>query len=182
MAALVCDERGLFVGDGVEVSAGESVEVRVSLTLCPGFTVTEPHVVCVFVPIGDAVIDFVRGSVKDNLLVIDTDEEALGVLLCVVDLVVVLVIGGVLVILIDAVPDTETVDVFELDMDLVIVADAELVLVARTDCVGVLVDLAVSVVVTLVVEVLELVILREALGDDVDVLDDVIEGVPVLDT
>ncbi len=94
----------------------------------------------------------------------------------------VLVIGGVLVILIDAVPDTETLDVFELDIDLVIVADAELVLVARTDCVGVLVDLALSVVVTLVVEVLELVILREALGDDVDVLDDVIEGVPVLDT
>jgi len=74
------------------------------------------------------------------------------------------------------------VDVFELDMDLVIVADAELVLVARTDWVGVLVDLALSVVVTLVVEVLELVILREALGDDVDVLDDDIEGVPVLDT
>jgi hypothetical protein len=48
--------------------------------------------------------------------------------------------------------------------------------------VGVLVDLALSVVVTLVVEVLELVILRDALGDDVDVLDDVIEGVPVADT
>ena len=94
----------------------------------------------------------------------------------------VLVIGGVPVNRIDAVPDTETVDVFELDIDLVIVADAELVLVARTDCVGVLVDLALSVVVTLVVEVLELVILREALGDDVDVLDDDIEGVPVLDT
>ena len=90
--------------------------------------------------------------------------------------------GGVPVNRIDAVPDTETVDVFELDMDLVIVADAELVLVARTDWVGVLVDLALSVVVTLVVEVLELVILREALGDDVDVLDDDIEGVPVLDT
>jgi len=95
---------------------------------------------------------------------------------------VVLVMGGVPVNRIDAVPDTETVDVFELDMDLVIVADAELVLVARTDWVGVLVDLALSVVVTLVVEVLELVILREALGDDVDVLDDDIEGVPVLDT
>ena len=94
----------------------------------------------------------------------------------------VLVMGGVPVNRIDAVPDTETVDVFELDMDLVIVADAELVLVARTDWVGVLVDLALSVVVTLVVEVLELVILREALGDDVDVLDDDIEGVPVLDT
>ena len=94
----------------------------------------------------------------------------------------VLVMGGVPVNRIDAVPDTETVDVFELDMDLVIVADAELVLVARTDWVGVLVDLALSVVVTLVVEVLELVILRDALGDDVDVLDDVIEGVPVSDT
>ena len=94
----------------------------------------------------------------------------------------VLVISGVPVNRIDAVPDTETVDVFELDMDLVMVADAEFVLVARTDLVGVLVDLALSVVVTLVVEVLELVILREALGDDVDVLDDDIEGVPVLDT
>jgi hypothetical protein len=95
---------------------------------------------------------------------------------------VVLVIGGVPVNRIDAVPDTETVDVLELDIDLVIVADAELVLVALTDCVGVLVSFDVRVAVTLVVDVLELVILREALGDDVDVLDDVIEGVPVADT
>jgi hypothetical protein len=81
VAALVCDERGLFVGDDVKVSAGVTVDVSVSFTLFPVVRLTEAHVVCVFVPIGDAVIDFVRGSVKDNLLVTDTDEEALGVLL-----------------------------------------------------------------------------------------------------
>lgn len=81
MAALVCDERGLFVGDGVEVSTGVTVGVSVPLTLCPVVPVREAAVVCVFVPIGDAVIDFVRGSVKDNRLVTETDEEALGVLL-----------------------------------------------------------------------------------------------------
>jgi hypothetical protein len=63
------------------VSAGVTVDVSVSFTLFPVVRLTEAHVVCVFVPIGDAVIDFVRGSVKDNLLVTDTDEEALGVLL-----------------------------------------------------------------------------------------------------
>ena len=182
VAAVVCDKRGLFVGDGVDVSADEIVAVCVPLTLCTVVAVTEAAVVGVFVAIGDAVIDFVKGCVKDLLLVIETDEEALGVLLCVVDPVVVLVISGVPVNRIDAVPDTETVDVLELDIDLVIVADAELLLVVRTDCVGVLVDLELSVVVTLVVEVLELVILRDTLGDDVDVLDDVIDDVPVADT
>jgi hypothetical protein len=170
------------VGDGVDVSADEIVVVCVPLRLCPVVAVTEAALVGLFVAIGDAVIDFVNGCVKDILLVIEADEEALGVLLCVVDPVVVLVIGGVLVILIDAVPDTETVDVLELDIDLVIVADAELVLVACSDCVGVLVSFDVTVAVTLVVEVLELVILRDTLGDDVDVLDDVIDGVPVSDT
>ena len=164
------------------MSAGEPVEVRVSLRLCPGFTVTEACVVGVFVPATEALIVFVNGCVKDLLLVTEPVEEALGVLVCVVDRVVVLLIGGVPVNRIDAVPDTETVDVFELDMDLVMVADAEFVLVARTDCVGVLVSFDDTVVVTLVVDVLELVILRDALGDDVDVLDDVIEGVPVADT
>jgi hypothetical protein len=182
VAAVVCDERGLLVGDGVDVSADEIVAVCVPLTLCPVVAVTEAALVGLFVAIGDAVIDFVRGSVKDSLLVIDTDEEALGVLLCVVEPVILLLISGVAVNRIDAVPDTETVDVLELDIDLVIVADAELVLVARTDCVGVLVSFDVRVAVTLVVDVLELVILRDALGDDVDVLDDVIEGVPVSDT
>ena len=182
VAILLRDIAGLFVGDGVEVSAGEPVEERVSLRLCPGFTVTEAYVVGVFVPATEALIVFVNGCVKDLLLVTEPVEEALGVLVCVVELVVVLVIGGVPVNRIDAVPDTETVDVFELDIDLVMVADAEFVLVARTDWVGVLVDLALSVVVTLVVEVLELVILRDALGDDVDVLDELTDCVVVTDT
>lgn len=156
--------------------------MSVSLTLCPVVAVTEASVVGVFVPATEALIVFVNGFVKDNLLVIEPVEEALGVLLWVIELVVVLVIGGVPVNRIDAVPDTETVDVFELDMDLVMVADAEFVLVARTDWVGVLVSFDDTVAVTLVVEVLELVILRDALDDDVDVLDDVIEGVPVADT
>jgi hypothetical protein len=90
--------------------------------------------------------------------------------------------GGVPVNRIDAVPDTETVDVFELDMDLVMVADAEFVFVACTDCVGVLVSFDDIVAVTLVVEVLELVILRDVLGDDVDVLDELTDCVVVSDT
>lgn len=81
MAILLRDIAGLFVGDGVKVSAGVTVDVSVSLTLCPVVRLTEPHVVCVFVPMGDAVIVFVKGSVKDLLLVTETDEEALGVLL-----------------------------------------------------------------------------------------------------
>ena len=93
-----------------------------------------------------------------------------------------MVIGGVPVNLIDAVPDTETVDVFELDIDLVMVADAEFVFVACTDCVGVLVSFDDIVAVTLVVEVLELVILRDVLGDDVDVLDELTDCVVVSDT
>ena len=93
-----------------------------------------------------------------------------------------MVIGGVPVNLIDAVPDTETVDVFELDMDLVMVADAEFVFVACTDCVGVLVSFDDIVAVTLVVEVLELVILRDVLGDDVDVLEELTDCVVVADT
>ena len=93
-----------------------------------------------------------------------------------------MVIGGVPVNLIDAVPDTETVDVFELDMDLVMVADAEFVFVACTDCVGVLDSFDDIVAVTLVVEVLELVILRDVLGDDVDVLDELTDCVVVSDT
>ena len=61
VAALVCDKRGLFVGDGVDVSTDEIVAVCVPLTLCPVVTVTEAAVVGVFVPIGDAVIVFVKG-------------------------------------------------------------------------------------------------------------------------
>ena len=72
-------------------------------------------------------------------------------------------------------------DVFELDIDLVIVADAEFVFVACTDCVGVLVSFDDIVAVTLVVEVLELVILRDVLGDDVDVLDELTDCVVVSD-
>ena len=61
MAALVCDERGLFVGDGVKVSAGVTVDVSVSLTLCPVVAVTEACVVGVFVPATEALIVFVKG-------------------------------------------------------------------------------------------------------------------------
>ena len=81
MLTLLRDIAALFVGDGVKVSAGVTVDVSVSLTLCPVVAVTEASVVGVFVPATEALIVFVNGFVKDNLLVIEPEEEALGVLL-----------------------------------------------------------------------------------------------------
>lgn len=60
--------------------------------------------------------------------------------------------------------------------------DAEFVLVACVDCVVVLVALVEPVVVTEPVEVLELLTLRELLGDPVEVLEEDTDCVPVTDT
>jgi hypothetical protein len=180
--AAVLDARGLFVVDSVDVSAEEPVGDAVPVTVC--LIVTEPvtDTDTAFVFIEVPVIVLVLRSLKPGLRVIETKEDALGDLVCVVDRVAVFVITEEPVFRIDLVPDTETVDVLDDDVVLVNVVDPEFVLVGCTDCVGVLVDLIETVAVTLVVEVFELVILRVAVGDDEAVLDDLVDCVPVTET
>ena len=179
--AAVFDARGLFVVDKVDVSADEPVGDGVPVTVCLIVTepVTDTDRGIVFIEV--AVIVLVLRSLNPGLRVIETKEDALGDLVCVVDPDTVFVMTGEPVVRIDPVPDTDTVDVFEGDVLLVCVVDAVLVFVDWIDCVGVFVDLIETVAVTLTVEVLELVMLRVALGDDEAVLDDVIDCVPVIE-
>ena len=179
---MLLDGLGLNVEDGVPVLSGDAVEERVPRTLGPVVTDGDVEIVVVLLPILEALIDFVSGSVKDNLLVTDEDEEALGDFVCVIELVVVFDIKVVPVSLIEPDPHAELVDVLEEDIDLVNVGDAEFVLVACVDCVVVLVALVEPVVVTDPVEVLELLTLRELLGDPVEVLEEDTDCVPVTDT
>ena len=179
--AAVFDARGLFVVDKVEVSTDEPVGDGVPVTVCLIVTepVTDTDSGIVFIEV--AVIVLVLRSLNATLRVIETKEDALGDLVCVVDPVAVFVMTGEPVFLIDLVPDTETVDVLDDDVVLVNVVDPEFVLVGCTEYVGVFVDLIETVAVTLVVEVFELVILRVAVGDDDAVLDDLIDCVPVIE-
>lgn len=78
----------------------------------------------------DALTLRVIARLNDNLELVDREEDALAVLVCVVELVIDLVIIGVFVSLIDPVPHGDDVDVLDDDMDLVNVVDAEFVLVA----------------------------------------------------
>ena len=91
-------------------------------------------------------------------------------------------IGPDLVGAIERVPVTEAVEVLEDDMDLVIVAEADLDLVPCEEPEDVLETLVLPDPVTQAVDVLELVILREELGEDVVVLDADILCVPVFVT
>lgn len=179
--AAVFDARGLFVVDKVDVSADEPVGDGVPVTVCLIVTepVTDTDRGIVFIEV--AVIVFVLCSLNETLVDTDVEEDALGDLVCVVDPDTVFVMTGEPVVRIDPVSDTDTVDVFEGDVLLVCVVDAVLVFVDWIDCVGVFVDLIETVAVTLTVEVLELVMLRVALGDDEAVLDDVIDCVPVIE-
>ncbi len=113
------------------------------------------------------------------LLIVTVEEpEAVIVLELVIVAVLVFVLGPVNVILIEAVPDTETVDVLLGADDLVFVIvlkgvrDSEAVDEVVFDV------FAVAVVVGVNVDVFEPAELRELLGEAVDVLDEVI--VPVL--
>jgi hypothetical protein len=179
--AAVFDARGLFVVDKVDVSADEPVGDGVPVTVCLIVTepVTDTDRGIVFIEV--AVIVFVLCSLNETLVDTDVEEDTLGDLVCVVDPDTVFVMTGEPVVRIDPVPDTDTVDVFEGDVLLVCVVDAILVFVDWIDCVGVFVNLIETVAVTLTVEVLELVMLRVALGDDEAVLDDVIDCVPVIE-
>jgi hypothetical protein len=77
----------------------------------------------------DALTLRVIARLNDNLALADTEEDALSVLVCVVELVIDLVISGVLVSPIDPVLHGDDVEVLDDDMDLVNVVDAEFVLV-----------------------------------------------------
>lgn len=77
----------------------------------------------------DALTLRVIARLNDNLALADREEDALAVLVCVVELVIDLVISGVLVSPIDPVLRGDELEVLEDDIDLVNVVDAEFVLV-----------------------------------------------------
>lgn len=78
----------------------------------------------------DALTLRVIARLNDNLALAEREDDALVVLVCVVELVIDLVISGVPVSLIDPVLHGDDVEVLDDDMDLVNVVDAEFVLVA----------------------------------------------------
>jgi len=180
--ALLTLEAGLFVAEFVAVGAGEPVGLRVSLALDPIVTLSDGKGEGVLVPATDAVTVIVRRSVEETLLETEADAETLLVFVCVAELDVVCVPGGVRVILIEAVPHVDAVDVFDAEVDLENVVDAEPVFVGCIDRVVLFVERVVPVMVVLPVDVLELETLLEPVGEAVDVFDEEIEGVPVRET
>ena len=76
--AAVLDARGLFVVDSVDVSAEEPVGDAVPVTVCLIVTESEPDTDRDLVFIEVAVIVLVLRSLKPGLLVIETEEDALG--------------------------------------------------------------------------------------------------------
>ena len=180
--ALLTLAAGLFVAEFVAVGAGEPVGLRVSLTLEPVVTVSDGKGEGVLVPATDAVTVVVRRSVEETLLDADDDAETLLVFVCVTELDVVCVPGGVRVILIDAVPHVDAVEVFDADVDLEKVVDAEPVFVGCTDRVVVFVAWLDPVIVVLPVEVLELDTLLDPVGEAVDVFEEDTDCVPVTET
>jgi hypothetical protein len=117
--------------------------------------------------------------VKEARIEADTDEETLAVFVLVYEPEVVLLIGPDFVGTTERLPVTEAVEVLEDDMDRVIVAEADLDLVPCEEPEDVLEARMLPDPVTQAVDVLELVILREELGEDVLVLEEDILDVPV---
>jgi|LauGreDrversion4_2_1035121.scaffolds.fasta_scaffold40033_3 hypothetical protein len=117
--------------------------------------------------------------VKEARIEADTDEETLAVFVLVYEPEAVLLIGPDFVGSIERLPVTEAVEVLEDDMDRVIVAEADLDLVPCEEPEDVLEARMLPDPVTQAVDVLELVILREELGEDVLVLEEDILDVPV---
>lgn len=111
-------------------------------------------------------------AVDVRLVVTEAEPVVLALFVCIIELVIVLLIGPVFVSRIDPVPHVEAVDVFEDDTDLVCVVDAEFVFVSCADSVVVFVARAVTDPVTLDVDVLELDTERLVLGDPVEVFED----------
>ncbi len=122
------DDIGLFVADGVKLSTGELVVVSVSFMLGLVVTVSEIDAVGVTVIFGEAVIVLVGLIVMETLVEAEDELLMLDVLVCVAELERVLVICDVFVTFgLEAVPDTETVEVREDDDERVFVAEAEFV-------------------------------------------------------
>lgn len=163
---------GLFVADGVYVSAGEVVAVLISITLEPIVIVpvTQAEPVLEIAVVGVILLD--TRPVDDCLVLTETEPVVLALFVCIIEPVIVLLIGPVFVSRIDPVPHVEAVDVLDDDMDLVCVVDAEFVFVGCTDKVVVFVARAVTDPVTLEVDVLELDTERLELGDPVEVFED----------
>ncbi len=129
-ATELLDDLGLNVDDGVAVSPGEPVGLRVSLGLGPIVTDSDDKGDAVLLPATDALSVFVACAVDEPLSLLEGDAETLGVFVCVVEPVAETDITGVRVSRMDAVPQVEAVDVFEEETDLLKVAEAEPVLVA----------------------------------------------------
>lgn len=129
-ATEVLDDLGLNVDDGVAVSAGEPVGLRVSLRLGSVVTDSDDRGEAVILVAAETLTDFVTCSVNVPLLVLEGDAETVDVFVRVTEPVEDTDIMGVLVSRMDAVPRVDAVDVFEEETDLVNVGDADAVFVA----------------------------------------------------
>ena len=172
---------GLFVADGVYVSAGEVVAVLVSIMLEPIVIVPVTHAEPVLEIAAVRVILLDTRPVNDCLVLTEAELVVVALFVRVMEDVIVLLIGPVFVSRIDPVLCGEAVDVLDDDMDLVCVVDAEFVFVGCTDKVVVFVARAVTDPVTLDVDVLELDTERLELGDPVEVFEDDTDWVVVLE-
>lgn len=172
---------GLFVADGVYVSAGEVVAVPVSIMLEPIVIVPVTHAepVLEIAAVGVMLLD--TRPVNDSLVLTEPEPVVVALFVRVMEDVIVLLIGPVFVSRIDPVLCGEVVDVLDDDTDLVWVVDAEFVFVGCTDKVVVFVERAVTDPVTLDVDVLELDTERLELGDPVEVFEDDTDWLVVLE-
>ena len=172
---------GLFVADGVYVSAGEVVAVLVSIMLEPIVIVpvTQAEPVLEITAVGVILLD--TRPVDDCLVLTEAEPVVVALFVRVMEAVIVLLIGPVCVSRNEPVLCGEVVDVLEDDMDLVWVVDAEFVFVDSTDNVVVFVARALTDPVTLDVDVLELDTERLELGDPVEVFEDDIDWLVVLE-
>lgn len=164
---LVFDGKELVEATAVTDSIEEAVGLTVSDTLGPFDIEPEPEMLGLPDITAEPVIVLLRAPVIDAFPIADEEGETLRVFVCVTDPDTVADIGAVRVILRDPDPVTDTVDVLDEDTDRVFVTDAVGVLVCREDVVVVLVDRIDTVSVGLAVYVLELVTVREELGDPV---------------
>jgi len=163
----------------VQVLSPVADAVRLPLTDPTGLTDSVTYILPDTVNKEEADTDLLMRPVKEPRIEADTDEETLAVFVLVYESEAVLLIGPDFVGSIEPLPVTEAVEVLEDDMDRVIVGEADADLVPCEEPVGVREALVLPDPVTQAVDVLELVILREELGEDVLVLEEDILGVPV---
>lgn len=119
VAILLLDSMELRVPEGVKLSAGELVAVRVSDTLGPIVIVCEGDMVGVLEIGAVGVIVLVRSGDSDLLFTTDAELVVLTLLVSILVPVIVLLPSGVFVALIVLVLHVEAVVVFDDDTDLV---------------------------------------------------------------